>query len=96
MTILAGNLVKVQATFKDMDGVKRDPADVSVTRQKPTGAPETFVYGTDPEVVRASTGVYYLLNDTTGQVGDWEFVWNSLGTYQAAGETSFTVRDTIL
>ena len=96
MTILAGNIVKIRVTFKDENGVKRDPADVTVVRQKPTGSPETFIYGTDPEVVKESTGIYYLLNDTTGNVGDWEFVWSSTGTYQAVGETSFTVRAAII
>lgn len=94
MSVLIGNLIKVQAVFKDANGDNQDPATVEVRRLRPgDGSPTTYVYGVDSEVVRASTGVYYIENDTTDLPGTWQFVWNSSGTYQAAGETQFTVAD---
>lgn len=94
MTVLIGNIIKVQAIFKDANGDVQDPAVVQVRRLEPgAGSPTAYVYGTDSEVERASKGVYYILNDTTAKPGTWQFVWNSSGTYQAAGETEFTVAE---
>ena len=94
MTVLIGNLIKVRATFKDDTQVKMDPTVVTLHVKNPADTETSYVYGTDPEVVRESQGVYYMLLDTTAQPGEWMFVWNSTGTLQAAGQTKFTVADT--
>jgi hypothetical protein len=91
MSVLVGNKVRVQAVFKDEHGEVQDPATVTVHTKDPDDNVETYVYGTDDEVKRASKGQYYIEIDTTGNIGDWQFIWNSTGTYQAAGQTSFTV-----
>lgn len=95
MSVLIGNIIKVRSTFKNEDNVKQDPATVQVAVKKPDATITTYVYGTDPEVVRESTGIYHILIDTTDEPGTWQFVWNSSGTLQAAGQTQFTVVDTI-
>jgi len=94
MSVLIGNLVKVKATFKDEHNEKGDPATVQVAVKEPSSTVTTYVYGTDPELVRESMGVYYILIDTTDNAGEWQFVWNSSGTLQAAGQTRFTVTET--
>ncbi len=91
MTVLVGNLVKVRATFKDELNVKQDPATVTVMVKQPDTTIVTYVYGTDPEVVRESQGVYYIEVDTTDEPGHWYFIWSSSGTYQAVGQTTFEV-----
>ena len=91
MTVLEGNIAKIKATFRDESNVKQDPATVQVRAKKPDATIVTYVYGTDPQLVRASQGVYYVLIDTTGQLGLWQFVWNSGGTLKAAGQTELTV-----
>jgi hypothetical protein len=46
------------AQFKDEDGVLFDPDDVNFEVTDPDGDVTTYVYGTDPEVTKVSTGVY--------------------------------------
>ncbi len=91
MSVLAGNLVRVRATFKNENGVKVDPATVQVSVKKPDLTITTYIYGTNPEVIKESVGVYYIDINTTNAVGNWFFVWKSSGTYQAIGQTTFEV-----
>lgn len=94
MTVLIGNIIRVKAVFKDADGTKQDPATVQVRRMEPGAVtPTAYVYGVDPEVVRLSLGTYIIDNDTTAKPGTWQFVWNSSGTYQSAGQTEFVVEE---
>lgn len=95
MSVLIGNLIKIQATFKDEDGEQQDPQVVQVRIKDPNGNASTYIYGTDPEVVHAGIGVYYVEIDTTSNPGTYQLVWNSSGTYQAAGQTEFTVEETL-
>lgn len=93
MTVLIGNLIKVQATFQDENLDNQDPATVQVRVKDPSDTITTYVYGVNVQVVRASKGVYYIEIDTSSQPGTFQFVWNSSGTYQAAGQTQFTVAE---
>jgi hypothetical protein len=91
MSVLIGNIIRVKATFKDEHGAVQDPAVVTVYAKNPSASITPYVYGTDPELKRASKGIYYIDIDTTALPGEWQFVWQSTGTYQAAGQTEFTV-----
>jgi hypothetical protein len=96
MTILVGNVVRTYATFKDENNDVQDPTHVQVRVKDPSGTVTTYVYGTNVEVVRQSKGVYYIEIDTSGQAGGtYELVWNSSGSYKAAGQTSFEIADTL-
>ena len=95
MSVLVGNLVKVRATFKDENNQKQDPATVKVHVKDPDATITTYTYGTDVQVVRESKGIYYIEIDTTDRLGEWQFIWQSSGTYQATGETSFTVANAL-
>jgi hypothetical protein len=94
MSILIGNLVKVQVVFKDEHGNVQDPATVTAYVKNPSSSITDYVYGTDPELKRSSQGKYYIEIDTTAAPGEWQIVWQSTGTYQAAGQTKFTVEAT--
>jgi hypothetical protein len=94
MSILIGNLVKVQAVFKDEHGNVQDPATVTVYIKDPSSTITDYVYGTDAALKRASQGKYYIDIDTTATPGEWQCVWQSTGTYQAAGQTKFIVEAT--
>jgi len=85
-----GQLVKSQATFTDGDGNVLDPTTVTVQYESPTGTVTTKVYVTDVEVVKSSTGVYYI-NINANEVGRWYIYWSSTGTGQAAKESAFRV-----
>lgn len=96
MTILVGNVVRTYATFKDIDDVLQDPSTVQVQIKDPSATITTYVYGTNAELVKASVGKYYVETDTSGQAGGtYQLKWNSTGTYKAAGQTYFTVADTL-
>lgn len=90
MSILAGNVVQVYNKFKDKHGTLINPTAVEVTIRYPDLSETTFVYGVDAEVVRESTGVYYINIDTTGLAGDFDAKWVSTGVGQGVSQTSFT------
>lgn len=46
------------ARFRDENGQNFDPDDVNFEVTDPDGVVTTYVYGVDPEVTKASTGVY--------------------------------------
>jgi hypothetical protein len=52
----------------------------------------TYIYRSDVQVVKASTGLYYIDVDANA-VGYWAYRWFSLGTGQAAAERRFKVKD---
>jgi len=68
-----------------------DPAIVKAIHKTPAGAVVTKTYGTDSEVVKVSTGRYYMDISVTAD-GTWVYRWESTGTGQAAEERSFFVR----
>jgi hypothetical protein len=62
------SLVRLQATFKNAALTLTDPTTVSIKLTLPDRSVTTYVYGTDSEVVKDSTGVFYLdlICDTAG------------------------------
>lgn len=87
-----GATVRVRGTFTNpTTGAVLDPTVVKVSyRLGRAGTVTTKIYGTDPEVVKEGTGIYYLdLNLST--VGDWHWrIW-STGTGQTADEGTIRV-----
>ena len=94
MTILVGNVVQVYAKFKDKHGTLIDPSSLNVKIKKPDLTEATYTYGIAVQVVKESTGIYYINIDTTGQTGTWYAKWTSTGTGQGVAQTSFTVNAT--
>ena len=86
-----GDLPRVKATFTDLDDTNVNPTTVSVTVLKPNGTSATYEYGTDEEVVREATGIYYI-DVSVDQSGRWRYRWESTGTGQAAEEGTFRVK----
>jgi len=74
---------KLQATFKDVNGVAQDPTTVTFNMVEPDGAATPYVYGTDAELVRESAGVYYV-NWSITQPG--RHTWSMKGTGLVAQE----------
>lgn len=54
-----GGGFRLKGTFT-VDDVLTDPTTVTFQLKDPDGIITTFVYGTDPEVVKVSTGIYYM------------------------------------
>lgn len=90
--IHVGDLVKLTGTFTDPDNADApiDPTAVFLAFTSPSGTTTTYTYGTDAELVKASTGVYTANVDGT-EAGKWRYRWYSTGTAQASEPGSFIV-----
>lgn len=88
-TYLVGQVAKLMATFT-LGGIDTDPTTVSVVVRRPDGIRLTYVYGTDVEVVKDSTG-HYRLNFTPTMPGNHWHYWISTGTAATVGELMFVV-----
>ena len=69
----------------------RRRATLTLRVQPPSGAALTFVFGTNPEVVKTAVGAYRA-DITVNRAGHWSYRWESTGTGEAAEEGWFTVR----
>jgi hypothetical protein len=83
-----GDLVRLQATFKDLASVLADPTTLTLKVKNPAGATTTYNYpGT---IVRSSTGVFYY-DYLVGASGTHYFNFAGAGAYTAVDESSFEV-----
>lgn len=80
MRVDQGQLVRLSFAF-DEDGDPFDPTDVKVSVRRPGGKVKTYVYGTDAEVVKDSTGRYHL-NLLCHLAG----LWHYRGFVETSGE----------
>jgi MarR-like DNA-binding transcriptional regulator SgrR of sgrS sRNA len=86
-----GDTRRLQTTFKGIDGVNADPTTVTFELQKPDGTLTTYIYLTDAELVKSTTGIYYV---------DWPFTvsgrhkvhWNGTGAVATAEPTEIHIR----
>ena len=66
-------------TFKNSAGSVTDPTTVTFTVRSPAGVETAYVYGTDSQVTKSSTGVF-VLTLPLGQIGDWHIFCRGTGT----------------
>lgn len=83
-----GDLVRVTATFDD-GGI--DPTAVQAKVRQPSGTVTTYVYGTNLELVKSSTGIYTIDVDVDA-AGTWRIRFESTGSGQAAEDHEFYAR----
>lgn len=87
-----GDKIEVTASFSSrISGAPVDPATVTCKVKNPAGTITTYVYGTDPEVVRDSQGNFHCKIDANS-AGTWYYRFSSTGDYQAAAEGEFVVK----
>lgn len=84
---IQGNLVRIKCTFQDLLGVDTDPTTVTAKVEDPAKTVNTYVYLTDPEVVRETTGVYYI-DVNLNQGGIWHYRFEGEGDLKAASQDS--------
>lgn len=90
-----GDLVYVKGEFTDKDtGDPLDPTTISITVRSPSGVITTYLYLTDSEVVRDSTGIYHAAIDAT-ESGMWYYRWWSTGSGQASDEQRYEVLEAL-
>lgn len=90
-----GDIVTLTATITNASNVATDPTTLTFKiKAGPNGSVTTYVYGTNAELVKSSTGVYYVAWPvaTAGVVHYYQFV--ATGTAASASEGSFDVRAT--
>ena len=91
ITVWKGQLVKCSGVFT-IDGAEADPDVVKVTITNPSGESTTYTYGTDAELVKASTG-NYSVNVDADEAGTWYYRFWSTGDGQASEQSNFEVRE---
>jgi hypothetical protein len=88
-----GDLCRVTAEFTNVvTEAALDPTVVKLSFKDPSDNVTTWIYGTDAEIVKDSTGNYHADIDCD-EAGTWYYRWWSTGTGQAADEASFIVSD---
>lgn len=91
-TYALGVVVRCRAAFTNSAGTAVDPGVVTFKVKSPLGVITTYVYLTDPEVVKDSTGNYHV--DVGGsRQGVWSYGSEGTGANATAGESEFKVSE---
>lgn len=83
------DVVRIQTTFTNTAGTATDPTDVSIVVKPPSGTETTYDYNPG-DIVKSSTGIYYL-DVTANATGMWVFRWTGTGTVAQIDEGQFYV-----
>jgi hypothetical protein len=84
-----GSLVRVSATYVDINNAAIDPTAVILTYKNPLGTKTVLTYPSG--IIKDAVGKYHFDIDTSTFNGVWYYRWSSTGTGQAAADQSFTV-----
>lgn len=86
-----GDKLRFTATFTNLAGAATDPTAVLFRMKLPAGTTTTYTYGSNAELVKSSTGVYYV--EWTFSVADTHhYRFSGTGTVTAADEGSVLIR----
>ncbi len=83
-----GDIVRATATFRNIAGVATDPTGVTFKLRKPDGTTTTYVYPTDAQLVKDSTGNYHV-DVTVTLAGFYEWRFEGTGTVTASVDGEF-------
>ena len=86
-----GDRVRISTTVLNSAGTATDPTTLTFKIVTPAGVTTTYVYGTDAELVKASTGNYYV-DYTTPTYGRFPYRWVATGNVTQATEGTLVVR----
>lgn len=92
----SGTTIRLKVTITDGSGTAADPGALTFKARQPDGTVTTYVYGTDAQLVKASTGIYYVdwpVPKTVAAEGAWFYRYEATGANAGAIESSFRVRD---
>lgn len=79
-----GDKIRLTETFTNLAGVVTDPTAVTFKMKLPNGTATTYVYGTDAQLVKLGTGIYYV---------DWTFTMADSHRYRFAGTGTVVASD---
>lgn len=78
-----GDTARCTAKVKDQAGTMRDPATLSFELTQPSGVVVTYAWPANPEVVRVTTGDFYIDVPIQEQNGEpYKYKWTSAGGAQ--------------
>ena len=86
-----GDLIRCSVTFQTAAGTVNDPGVITCKIKPPVGDIEIYVYGTDAELIKDSTGIYHLDVLTTAS-GRWRYRFEGSVSGQAASEHESVVQ----
>lgn len=86
-----GDTASVRATFTNLAGAVADPTIITFRAKSPAGVTTSYVYATDAEVVKESTGVYRL-DLPCLLAGTYWVRWEGTGAVTASGEMAVNVK----
>ena len=91
-----GDVVKLYTSTPFTSAINNQPFDPDVVNflvKDPNGTVTDYVYGTDPEVVRAGVGDYYMyLRPTINGTWGWRVEGFTSGLAMGAEEATFSVK----
>lgn len=88
-----GDLVKMRVKFKTLAGAFVDPTTIVLRVKLPSETETVYTYLFSVDVVRESTGIYYVDYLVT-ESGIYYFKWVGTGAVYAAEESNFVVVST--
>lgn len=86
-----GDLVRCTGIFTNAAGAAIDPAGVIARIKKPDNTIVLYTYGIDTNLIRASTGSYYV-DVSALPWGHWHYRFEGVGSGQSAHEALFFVQ----
>lgn len=88
-----GDVVVISVNIKNLSNNDIDPTTLTFRLKNPNGAVIQYVYGTDAELVKDSTGNYHV-DYTTVRRGIHHYRFFSTGVGEGAVESTFEVEKT--
>jgi hypothetical protein len=86
-----GQMVRISASFTDVEGKPTDPSVVTLRYKDPSN--DTVYVKTGTEIVKDATGEYHFDLDTTDfSKGAWHYKWIGTGTVTAAQSWAFIIK----
>lgn len=70
--------------YSDTSNAVYDPASVVLAFTNPAGTTTTYTYGVDSQLVKRTTGDYYV-NVTADKYGRWTYTWTATGPITGTG-----------
>lgn len=89
------NLVRLVGEFRDQDDNLFDPTVVRVVIEDPAGVPVTYIYGTDPELIRDTAGTYHAVVAAAVE-GRWKYRWEANENGEFGEEFVFIIKRSII
>lgn len=89
-----GDRPRIYGSFKNENGAPTDPTGLTLKYKVGTSTAVSKVYGTDVEVVKHTTGEFYLDLDITSAMNGQliKYRWEATGAVTGADEGSFRIR----